>query len=147
MTFGILSNFFQKLLRPANPQQANLPWGLTSDGVEQLNILLSTPAWANYSALLEAVAERQGRELLRGLDRDRYLFTCGAIYALQQAYRLPHDLTAKQKEQHTRDDARQRIDADESGRADHIFFNTPWYDDYIRDAINRGGTQPVESGT
>jgi hypothetical protein len=86
---------------------------------------------------LEAVFEQQARHLASGLPHDQYLFTCGALYAIQRIYNLPQDILNAVTSAEEFDNVRKRSDADRLRRAANTFVSTPWWDTYIRDAASR----------
>ena len=100
--------------------------------------------WATYSRLLERVAEQELRELLGAKEHDRYLFVCGALYAIKRIAQAPAFVATYLEELRSRDRTRRSADADARARAGLIFTNTPWYDAWQSDADAPG---PVARGT
>lgn len=129
------SRWLHKWLK-RKPAQSDLPLGLTETQIQGLKQVTSSPSWPHYLAALEALADQQTNELASGLPHDRYLFTCGALYALRRAYTLADDivtLTRNLKEIH---DVRERANAEHQQRTASAFINTPWWDQFVRDRIN-----------
>jgi hypothetical protein len=131
----MLRNWLTNLLR-RKPQASPLPLGLSETEVQALKQLAGSPHWKHYLRALEATCERQVAELASGLPHDRYLFTCGALYALRRLYTLTDDVLAVTQTIKETADARQRASAERQGRASNVFLNTPWYDQYVRDRVD-----------
>jgi len=134
------SRWMTKWLRKT-PRTA-LPLGLSETEVEALKALTSSPHWPHYSRALEALAESQFNELAGGMPHDRYLFTCGALYALRRCYQFPDDVLTAVTSLKEINDVRSRATAERESRTRNTFLNTPWWDSYVHDAA-RAGTVPV----
>ena len=134
-TLKMFSRWLTSLLRRRAPASA-LPLGLSETEVQALKTLQAAPAWKHYLRALEAVAERQAAELASGLPHDRYLFACGALYALRRLYTLTDDVLAVTSTIKEISDVRQRANAERTGNASSVFLNTPWWDAYVRDSVD-----------
>ena len=139
-TLKMCSRWLTRWLRKA-PRSA-LPLGLSETEVEALRAVVSTPHWPHYLRALEALADSQLSELAGGLPHDRYLFTCGALFAIRRCYQFPDDVLTAVTSLKEINDVRSRATAERESRTRNTFLNTPWWDSYVHDAA-RAGTVPV----
>ena len=116
-----------------------LPLGLAEPEVAALRLLLQSPQYPAYSALLERVLAQQVETLLSALPHDQYLFYCGAVYATRRLIELPADILSKVTDLKEHANARERAAANARDAQGLAFLNTPWWDAYVRDSVAAAG--------
>ena len=104
-----------------------------------LRLLLQSPQYLAYSALLERVLVQQVETLLSALPHDQYLFYCGAVYATRRLIELPADILSKVTDLKEHANARERAAANARDAQGLAFLNTPWWDAYVRDSLAASG--------
>ena len=104
-----------------------------------LRLLLQSPQYPAYSALLERVLAQQVETLLSALPHDQYLFYCGAVYATRRLIELPADILSKVTDLKEHANARERAAANARDAQGLAFLNTPWWDAYVRDSLAASG--------
>ena len=143
----LLSKLFSRwLLRWQHKasRASDLPFGLSETEIEGLKQLVASPQWRHYLRVLDGLGEQQASELASALPHDRYLFTCGSLYALRRVYSLVSDVLAATKSLKEIEHVRVRASLERERRAANAFLNTPWWDAYQRDSAAReAGTLPL----
>lgn len=124
---------------PQDSQAKQYPLGLDPQAVQALRLLVQSPQYPNYLALLEQVTLNNVEQLCRALPHDQYLFYCGVVFACRRLMELPHEVLAKVTEMEDHANARERAAHNARDAVGAAFLNTPWWDSYVRDSVNASG--------
>ena len=123
--------------RPRKQSTAGLPLGLEPQDIDAIAALRASAHWPRYIAVIERLGEQQAVTLTSGLPHEKYLFASGALTALRRVYTLADDLIAAATNIEELAHARDRKSAVNAARHADTFVNTPWYDGWRRDALDR----------